>query len=149
MGPFHDVQEALEHLVRQEQLPFTWYTLDPRDDHLVLSVSTLDEPAAVEFFIGHPVWLVDGTQVEVHIITSAAWSWQTEPLGRPASDPDPAALEGLVGTDVQTAALTANASGWIVRAMEPEAMVTADLRTNRVNLSYSPADGTVTRVDRG
>ena len=48
-----------------------------------------------------------------------------------------AALEGLIGLDVNEAALRANGGGWLVRAFEPQAALTMDMRRNRANLEFS------------
>jgi hypothetical protein len=49
---------------------------------------------------------------------------------------------------VNEAALRANAGGWVVRAHEPEAILTAEMRTDRVNLRFSDG-GTVVSVRVG
>jgi hypothetical protein len=149
VGPFTDINEAVEHLARRERLPFTCYSIGPTDGHISIAVSEVYEPTATAFFADHPLRFLDGTTISVDIVIKAAWSWTTEPLGGPARDPDASVLDGLLGVDVQTATRRANAAGWIVRAIEPEAAITLDLRHNRVNLTYSPVTGDVTQVYRG
>jgi hypothetical protein len=85
----------------------------------------------------------------VEVTVKAAWSWVTEPVDGPVWSPDESVLDALLGVDVQQAALAANAAGWIVQGCEPEAVVTADYRHNRLSLTYDPATGEVLRVWRG
>jgi hypothetical protein len=75
-------------------------------------------------------------------------SWISEPIGGVGDRPDERAVEDLVGLDVNEAARRANAGSWIVRAHQPQAVLTADLRFNRVNLCFAES-GEVTSVRVG
>jgi hypothetical protein len=57
-------------------------------------------------------------------------------------------VDGLLGADVNTATARANAGGWIVRAYQEAAILTADYRPNRVNLLVDD-HGRVTRAGVG
>jgi hypothetical protein len=57
-------------------------------------------------------------------------------------------VDGRLGADVNTAAARANAGGWIVRAYQEAAILTADYRPNRVNLLVDDR-GRVTRAGVG
>ena len=50
--------------------------------------------------------------------------------------------------NVNDAALRANTGGWVVRGCEPEAILTAEMRLDRVNLRFSEV-GTVGSVRVG
>lgn len=92
--------------------------------------------------------LADGTPVPVIVTPRRGNSW-TSPPAKDASGRDEEFDDAsLVGLDVDEAATRANAAGWLVRAHEPEAMVTADLSFNRLNLCYGD-DRVVGSVSRG
>jgi hypothetical protein len=140
MAAFADADEAVDHLVELDGrglLPFTWYQIGPRGGRVDVAVPGSEERAALDYFAQHPLSLPDAARIEVDVRVLAGASWGSEPVRGPAQGPDPAALAGLVGLDVNEAALRANAAGWVVRAHEPEAALTAEMRADRVNLSFS------------
>jgi len=146
-----DADAAVAHLVELDEqglLPFAWFQIGPRDGRVEVVVPGSDRQAAVDFFAGHPLLTPGAAPIPVDVRVRAGASWGSEPEGGAPEPPDPDALAGLVGLDVDEAALRANAGGWVVRAHEPEALLTADLRTNRVNLLYA-ADRTVASVRVG
>ena len=141
MTAFDDVVlaevERLVGLARSGRLPFAIYELGPSEGRVELAVSRLDRGAALDFFVEHPLTLPDGTPIPVDVRVLAGSSWISEPVRRAAERPDASALDGLVGLDVNEAALRANAGGWLVRAYEPQAVLTADRRWNRANLEFA------------
>jgi hypothetical protein len=129
--------ERLVDLHRSGGLPFAFYELGSRKGRVEIAVSRLERRAAGDFFAEHPLSQPDGTPIPVDIRVTAGCSWVAEPLHGPREQPDVAALEGLIGLDVNEAALRANGGGWLVRAFEPQAALTMDMRRNRANLEYS------------
>jgi hypothetical protein len=128
--------------------PFRFYELRSDDERIVLSVSPTEVESVRAHFEEHPITLDDGAVVPVDVLGRAGDSWIAEPTAGPSSAPQPLTLDDLVGLDVREAAQHATEAGWLVRAHEPEAVLTADYRTNRVNLCYAP-DGRVSRADIG
>lgn len=148
---FDDANDAVEHLVvmsRQGQLPFAFSLIGPRDERVDIALTRVEEAAARAFFEDHPLALPDGTAIPVDLEVTASASWTSWPVGGAFDEPDRAALEGLVGVNVNEAALRANGASWLVRAHEPQALLSADMRTNRVNLCFSES-GVVTSVRVG
>ena len=141
-----DADAAVEHLVsldRRGRLPFEWYQIGPYGGRVEVAVPSRDHAAALAFFADQPFLRPDGTPLPVEVSVRAGDSWGVEPEGGALDHPDPDALVGLVGMDVHEAASRASAGGWLVRAHEPDAVLTADLRMNRVNLVYSAVDRVV------
>lgn len=137
MTSFGDLNAAVRHLVdlsRADELPFAWFELGPRDDAIFVAVERSDEAAASDFFRDARLTLDDGSPIAVVMETRAGRGWSSEPITGETPTPDPAAIEDLIGLDVDTAAARANGGGWSVRAYERAAMLTADYRPNRVNL---------------
>lgn len=132
----HEV-ERLVDLHRSGRLPFAFYELGSRKGRVEIAVDRLEGRAARDFFAEHPLSQADGTPITVDIRVVAGCSWISEPLRGSREQPDVAALEGLVGLDVNEAALRANGGGWLVRAFEPQAALTMDMRRNRANLEFS------------
>lgn len=144
-----DADAAVAHLLqldRDGRLPFAWYRIAPHGDRVEVAVPAADHQAAVDFFSSHPLPSDGGDPVLVDVQVQAGDSWTSEPEGE--TGPDPSALDDLVGLDVKEAAARATAGGWTVRAHEPDAALTMDLRMDRVNLEYSDR-GTVTGVRVG
>jgi hypothetical protein len=140
MSAFADANAAVEHLVeleRRGRLPFTCYQIGPRDGRVDVAVPRSDRQTALEYFAAHPLPRTGAEPIRVDVRVLAGAAWGSEPVRGAAQRPDPAALDDLVGLDVNEAALRANAGGWVVRAYEPEAVLTADMRMNRVNLQFS------------
>jgi hypothetical protein len=129
--------ERLVDLHRSGRLSFAFYELASRGGRVEIAVSRLERRAAVDFFAEHPLSQPGGTPIPVDIRVVAGCSWVSEPLRGPRERPDGSALEGLIGLDVNVAAMRANAGGWLVRAFEPQAALTMDMRWHRANLEYS------------
>jgi hypothetical protein len=146
-----DLAAAVRHIVGTSAsggLPFDWLTLGEVDGRLEIAVEPSEEAAAVAFFQGIDLTLADGTPVTVAVEVRAGMAWGSEPLSGAVATPDRRALDGLLGADVNTAAARANAGGWIVRAYQEAAILTADYRPNRVNLLVDD-HGRVTRAGVG
>ena len=129
--------ERLVDLHRSGRLPFAFYELGSRNGRVEIAVSRLERRAARDFFAEHPLSQPDGTPIPVDIRVVAGCSWVSEPLRGPCEQPEVSALKGLIGLDVNEAALRANAGGWLVRAFEPQAALTMDMRRHRANLEIS------------
>ena len=140
--------ERLVDLARSGRLPFDAYQIGPGEGRVEVAVSKLDRRAALDYFSEHPPTQPDGTSIPVDLRVRAGSSWTSEPVRGASQQPDASALEGLVGLDVNEAALRANAGGWVVRAYEPEAPLTADMRRNRANLEFGES-GVVVSVHVG
>lgn len=147
MPSFRDLSEVAAHLSHLD-LPFAWYAMGPDDHSIAFEVAPRDCVTAIDYFVEHPLALGDGTPVAVLVRPRRGNSWTSSPA-KDASGPDKEFDgESLVGLDVDEAIARANGAGWLVRAHEPEAMVTADLNFNRLNLCYG--DGRVVEsVSRG
>ncbi len=130
-----------------ETLEHDFYEAGPEDGRLVLHVAHDDVAAVQALADAHPPVLPDGTRVPVTVFGRAGDSWLSAPEGGPAHEPVWVPHEDLLGLDVHEAARLATAAGWLVRAYEPEAILTADMRWNRLDLGYD-ADGKVVRVSR-
>jgi hypothetical protein len=144
-----DADAAVAHLLqldRDGRLPFAWYRIAPHGDRVEVAVPAADHQIAVDFFASHPLPSGGAESVLVDVQVLAGDAWTSEPEGE--AGPDPSALDDLVGLDVKEAAARATAGGWTVRAHEPDAALTMDLRMDRVNLEYSDR-GTVTGVRVG
>lgn len=140
--------ERLVDLKRSGELPFDMYRISSSGTRVEISVGRLDYAAAMDYFDKHPVIAPDGIPISIDIRVLAASSWSSQPVGGVRDEPDASVLEGLVGVDVNEAALRANAGGWLVRAHEPDAVLTADFRPNRANLEFAES-GEVTSVRVG
>ena len=128
-------------------LPFEVYQLGEDEGRIELMVPHADVAAVVTHFDEHPVTLTDGTVVPVDVSGLAGGGFVTEPAD-PTHTPKPLEPSKFLGLEVHEAARRATDAGWLVRAYEPEAALTADYRTNRMNLCYSTA-GIVIRADIG
>ena len=151
MATFADADAAVEHLAELEEggrLPFTCYRIGHREGRLDVAVPDHDRRVALDYFAANTLTRSGGGLIPVDVRVSAGASWSSEPVRGASPRPDPAALDGLVGLDVTEAALRANAGGWVVRACEPEASLTAEMRMDRVNLRFSEV-GTVVSVRVG
>src|SRR3954451_21660953 len=105
-------------------LPFDPALIEPEDDRIVLHVGSSEVTAVVAYFDEHPIVLADGTRepVEVH---GGAGGGVSEPRGGGTDAPAPMPLEDLIGLHARDAARRANKGGWLVRAYEPGAPITA------------------------
>ncbi len=92
---------------------------------------------ATDYFAHHPLALSDGTPVTVLVAQRRGESWTTQPAPGISGRDHQFDHEQLVGFDVDEATTQASAAGWLVRAHEPEAMVTADFNPSRLNLCYT------------
>ena len=140
MATFADADAAVDHLVELEargRLPFVFYQVGPRDGTVDVAVPAYEQQAALDYFASHPLLGSGASAFRVQVRVVAGDSWSSEPIDGTRPHPDPASLEGLVGLDVNDAALRANAGGWVVRAHEPEAILTAEMRADRANLRFS------------
>lgn len=146
MPSFRDLDEVAAHLSDLE-LPFTWYVMGPAGRVITFEVALRDVTTATEYFARHPLALADGTPVTVLVESRRGESWTVEPPAGGGRD-DQLDREQLVGLDVDEAAARASSAGWLVRAHEPEAIVTADYRANRLNLVYDD-ERVVVSVDVG
>jgi hypothetical protein len=147
MPSFRDLDEVAAFLANLD-VPFTWYSMGAERDGIAFEVAPQDCETAVRYFSQHPVILEDQTPVFLSVRPRRGRSWMSPPhegLDRADSAFD----EGvLVGLDVAEAARLANAAGWLVRAHEAEAIITADFNPNRLNLLYGD-DNAVVSVGRG
>ncbi len=144
------MNEAVRQLA-EGPLPFHCYGIGPLGPRRIhVEVPHDDVAAVVTHFETHPVTLSGTTLIQVDVVGRAANSWLSQPTrAGDASDAlDPLPLTDLIGLGVREAARRANEAGWLVRAFEPEAALTADSRQNRMNLCYS-ADQLVTRAFTG
>lgn len=147
MSTFVEVSDVVAHLSRR-QLPFAWYAIWPDGHAIQIEVAPRDCVVAIEFFADRRLALSDGTIVPVHVEPRRGESWGSLPAeGAPGPD-ETFEFQRLVGLYVNDAAARANAAGWIVRAHEREAAVTADYNPGRLNLRYGD-DRLVESVDRG
>lgn len=144
MSAPRNVEEALDELASRP-LPFDCYEMGLDEGRIVLHVAIAAVEWAVDHLDHHPVILSDGTTVAVEVVGQAGGGWISEPTRSPAGQPDAMQLEELIGLDVRETGRRANEAGWHVRAYEPEAWLTADHRTDRLNLCYS-ATGIVTHA---
>ena len=147
MATFRDLSDVAAHL-NVSDFPFDWYVMGPEGDAILFEVAPPDCETAVQHFAQHPLNLADGTPVPVLVQARRGASWVSSPIGgvvgsSTALDPD-----SLVGLDVEDAARQANAAGWLVRAHEREAIVTADRNPGRLNLCYGD-DRVVESVHQG
>lgn len=133
-----DFYKALEGLDGLD-LPFTLAEAGQEDDHVAVRVASNEVEQVVAYFEEHPFTLANGTTMPVKV-TGLAGGWISEPAESWAGEPDPVAMDQLLGSDVREGARRANENGWIVRAYEPGAPLTADNRANRLNLCYSNED---------
>jgi hypothetical protein len=140
--------ERLVDLARAGRLPFAFYEHLSREGRVEIAVSRLERRAAIDFLAEHPVSQPDGSAIPVDIRVMAGSCWISEPVRGRGEQADVSALEGLIGLDVNEAALRANAGGWLVRAFEPQAALTLDMRRNRANLEFSES-GEVISVHAG
>ena len=147
MSSFRDLSEVAAHLSDLE-LPFAWYVMGPNNRAIEFEVAPRDCVTATDYFVEHPLALADGTPVPVSVKPRRGNSWTSPPANDASGRDEAFDVESLVGLDVDEAAARANGAGWLVRAHEPEAMVTADLKLNRVNLCYGD-DRVVESVSRG
>lgn len=147
MSSFKDLNEVGPVLSRQD-LPFVWYGIGSLGDSLGVEVAPPDVAAAEEYFAEHPVRLADGTEVAVRVTPRRGASWGSLPSTQAARPSETFEGESLLGIEVHEAARQANAAGWIVRAYEREALVTADYNPRRLNLRYGD-DLRVDSVHRG
>jgi hypothetical protein len=147
MPSFRDLSEVAAHLTHRE-LPFAWYVMGPEDHAIEFQVAPGDCVTATDYFVEHPLALEDGTPVPVTVKPRRGNSWTSPPANDASGRDEAFDAESLVGLDVDEAAARANGAGWLVRAHEPEAMVTADLNFNRLNLRYGD-DRLVESVSRG
>lgn len=81
-------------------------------------------------------------------MTRRGRSWVSPPDQDVDSPTDAFDAGALVGLDVTEATQLANAAGWLVRAHEAEAIITADYTPSRLNLRYGD-DEEVLSVGRG
>lgn len=147
MTSFRDLSEVAAHLTHLD-LPFAWYVMGPGDHAIEFEVAPRDCVTATDYFVEHPLALADGTPVPVNVKPRRGDSWTSPPTRDASGRDEDFDEESLLGLDVNEAAARANAAGWLVRAHEPEAMVTADLNFNRLNLCYG-YDRVVESVSRG
>ena len=132
---FRDLSEMVADLSCRD-LPFTWYAMGPVGNAVEFDVATRDCPIASAYFVEHPQALADGTPVPVVVRPRRGDSWVSPPSTEVAETSNVLDHASLVGRDVDEAAQQANAAGWLVRALEPEAVVTADYNPGRLNLCY-------------
>lgn len=147
MSAFREVNDVVAHLSRQ-RLPFAWYAMWPEGRSIQVEAAPRDCAAAIEYFADHRLVLANGALVRVHVTPRRGASSVSPPAGGSAGPDDEFDLDGLVGLDVNEATARANAAGWIVRAHEREALVTADFNPGRVNLVYGD-DRVVESVSKG
>ncbi|MGF9761128.1 hypothetical protein AAII07_38665 [Microvirga sp. 0TCS3.31] len=147
MPSFRDLSEVAAHLTHLE-LPFVWYVMGPDEHAMEFEVAPRDCVTATDYFVEHPLVLADGTPVPVIVKPRRGNSWTSPPAEDASARDEEFDDESLVGLDVDEAAARANGAGWLVRAHEPEAMVTADLDFNRLNLCFGD-DRVVESVSRG
>lgn len=147
MPSFRDLGEVAAHLTHLE-LPFAWYVMGPNDHAIEFEVAPRDCVTATDYFVEHPLALADGTPVPVTVKPRRGYSWTSPPANDASARDGGFDDESLVGLNVDEAAARANGAGWLVRAHEPEAIVTADLNFNRLNLCYGH-DRVVKSVSRG
>lgn len=147
MSTFRDVSDVVAHLSRH-RLPFAWYTMWPDGRGIQVEVAPRDCVVAIEYFADHRLALANGTFVQVHLKPRRGESWGSLPDEGTARRDNEFDFERLVGLDVNEAAARANAAGWIVRAHEREAVVTADFNPGRLNLRYGD-DRVVESVHKG
>jgi len=144
-----DLDAAATYVARELRPPFPLYSVGPAGGALRVTVPVDEVAEARRFFDLEALRLANGTLVSVEVEGRYGDGWSTFPITGPAERPGSLDAAGVqVGLPVQEASLRANAAGWIVRAHEPEAFITADLRMNRVNLVYD-AQGTVTALRVG
>lgn len=140
---------AATYVARELRTPFPLYSVGPVGASLRVTVPVDEVAEARTLFDRLALRLADGTSVSVEVTGRHGDSWTTYPGTGPAEQPGNLDTAGVhAGLSVQEAARRADGAGWIVRACEPEAFITADLRTNRVNLVHDP-HGTVTSVSVG
>lgn len=147
MPSFRDLNTVAAYLTTLD-LPFTWYTMGPEHGAIAFEVARQDCDTAVRYFSQHPLTLDDQTPVAHSVRPRRGRSWTSPPnegVDRPADAFDEGALSGL---DVAEAAHLANAAGWLVRAHQAEAIITADFNPNRLNLLYGD-DNAVVSVGKG
>jgi hypothetical protein len=131
-----------------KNLPFRVYRLGSQEGRVAIRVSAADVDRVIAHFDRHPVELRDGTVVPVDVGALAGDCWAVSPETGSVWAPDHPPPHALVGVEVREAAHRAAQMGWFVRAYEPEAVLTASYRRNRMNLCYS-STGRVTRADIG
>lgn len=147
MPSFRDLSAVAAHLSTRD-LPFTWYIMGPAGDAIELEVEPSDCDVAVRYFAQHPLRLEEDTLVPVHVKPRRGASWVSR-ASRGVGAPSPAFDdESLIGLDVEEAVRRANTAGWLVRAHEREAVLTADHNPGRLNLCYDD-DRLVESVYRG
>jgi hypothetical protein len=135
MPSFSDLSEIGQDLSRRD-LPFVWYAFVPDGDTLGVEVAPGDVEAAETYFAKHSLRLADGTDVPVRVTPRRGASWMSLP-GSHIAQPSETFEDGsLLGIEVHEAARRVNAAGWIVRAYEHEALLTADFNPRRLNLRY-------------
>lgn len=147
MPSFRDLSDVAAHLTHLD-LPFAWYVMGPDDHAIKFEVAPRDCVTATDYFVEHPLALADGTPVPVTVKPRRGNAWTSPPAKDASARDEEFDDESLLGLNVDEAAARANAAGWLVRAHEPEAMVTADLDFNRLNLCYGD-DRVVESVSRG
>lgn len=130
------------------EAPFEVYEAQVKAERMTIWVAHPKVPVAEAYFAQHPLVLADGTLVSVEVHGRYGDNWFVEPEGGPAFHPTPVPEADLLGVQVREAARRANAAGWLVRAYEPEAILTLDHVFCRINLCYS-ADRRVTQVHVG
>ena len=123
--------------------------MGPGDHAIEFEVAPQDCVTATAYFAQHPLALEDGTHVPVIVKPRRGSSWTSRPAEDASGLDETLDDESLVGLDVDEAAARANGAGWLVRAHELEAMVTADLNFNRLNLCCDGDDRVVVSVSRG
>ena len=151
VAAYSNLNAAVEHVVelaRTGGLAFTLYEIGPGEDQINVATDRLSRAEAVRFFAQADLRWPDGTEMRTNIRVRAGASWVSVPVRDTGEPPDPAALDGLIGLDINEAALRANAGHWLVRAYEREAVLTADRRMNRANLLYAES-GAVLNVQIG
>lgn len=147
MPSFRDLGAVAAHLSAQE-LPFAWYGMGPEGHAIEFEVAPRDCVAATAYFASHPLALADGTTVPVLVKPRRGDSWTSPAAGNASGRCEAFDDEGLLGLDVDEATARANEAGWLVRAHEPEAIVTADHNPGRLNLCFGD-ERTVENVSRG
>lgn len=138
-----DLYRALDE-IDARGLPFQLEAASMEDGWIEVHTATVDVGRAQAYFAEHPFELRDGTRVPVEV-RGGVGSWAFLPSDTWDGEPGPLSPDQLVGLEMGTAASVATAAGWRVRAFEPEAPLTADLVTHRLNLRCSPG-GTVTEA---
>lgn len=143
MPSFRDLAAVTAYLSNLD-LPFTWYTMGPDRDTIAVEVAPQDHDSALRYFSQHPFTLEDQTPVLLSVVPRRGRSWVSPPDQDVDGPADAFDFGALVGLDVAEATQLANAAGWLVRAYETEAIITADYNPTRLNIRYGDDDEVLT-----